>query len=182
VDGAPTRGHIRPGASSAEGGTVPIETLYNEDFVRWTERQAEALRRAAHAGSNLPLDWENLAEEIESVGKRDRREVESHVRNILVHRLKLACSPAREPRTRWITEIREFRDRLKRVTRDSPSLRAQLDEIIAAEIPGALGKAREELELYGEAEAARCVTVERLHGLTAAEILDDGWPPTMERA
>ena len=45
--------------------------LYGEDFVRWTEEQAAALRRAK--GSNPPLDWENLAEEIESLGKSDRR-------------------------------------------------------------------------------------------------------------
>jgi hypothetical protein len=50
---------------------VKASALYGEDFVRWTEEQAAALRRAK--GSNLPLDWENLAEEIESSGKSDRR-------------------------------------------------------------------------------------------------------------
>ena len=38
------------------------DTLYDEDFVVWTERQAENLRHSAREGSNLPLDWENLAE------------------------------------------------------------------------------------------------------------------------
>jgi len=38
-----------------------LNNLYDEDFVRWTEEQAAALRQAK--GSNLPLDWENLAEE-----------------------------------------------------------------------------------------------------------------------
>ncbi|MFL5420976.1 MAG: DUF29 family protein, partial [Myxococcales bacterium] len=42
--------------------------LYEQDFLRWTEQQATALRRAGK-DSNLPLDWENLAEEIESLGK-----------------------------------------------------------------------------------------------------------------
>jgi len=52
--------------------------LYDEDFVRWTEEQATALRRAKSLppagtrGSNLLLDWENRAEEIESLGKSDR--------------------------------------------------------------------------------------------------------------
>ena len=45
--------------------------LYDQDFLRWTEQQATALRRAAK-DSNLPLDWENLAEEIESLGKSHR--------------------------------------------------------------------------------------------------------------
>lgn len=43
--------------------------LYEEDFVRWTEQQAAALRAAARAAINLPLDWENLAEGIDSLGR-----------------------------------------------------------------------------------------------------------------
>jgi hypothetical protein len=60
-----------------------LKALYDQDFVRWTEEQAAALRRAkslppaAPRGSNLLLDWENLAEEIESLGKSDRRELRS---------------------------------------------------------------------------------------------------------
>jgi len=46
--------------------------LYEHDFFLWTQEQAAGLRRAK--ASNLPLDWENLAEEIESLGKSDRRE------------------------------------------------------------------------------------------------------------
>ena len=46
-------------------------TLYEEDFVAWTEQQAEALRSAARGSTNQPLDWENLAEEIESLGRSD---------------------------------------------------------------------------------------------------------------
>jgi hypothetical protein len=48
--------------------TSKLADLYEEDFVRWTEQQAAALRAAARAGTNLPLDWENLAEEIDSLG------------------------------------------------------------------------------------------------------------------
>ena len=43
--------------------------LYEEDFVRLTEEQSSALRNAVKAGTNLPLDWENLAEEVESLGR-----------------------------------------------------------------------------------------------------------------
>jgi Domain of unknown function DUF29 len=38
-----------------------VAQLYEEDFVRWTEQQSNALREAAPTGTNLPLDWENLA-------------------------------------------------------------------------------------------------------------------------
>ena len=60
-----------------------VGALYDRDFVLWTEEQAAALRRAK--GSNLPLDWENLAEEIESLGKSDRRALSSQIRRILHH-------------------------------------------------------------------------------------------------
>jgi hypothetical protein len=49
--------------------------LYEHDFVRWTETQAAELRRAAETGTNLPLDWEHLAEEVESLGSRERWEI-----------------------------------------------------------------------------------------------------------
>ena len=41
--------------------------LYEEDFVEWAEQQSRALRDAAELSTNLPLDWENLAEEIEGL-------------------------------------------------------------------------------------------------------------------
>ena len=72
-----------------------LKALYDQDFVRWTEEQAAALRRAksllpaATRGSNLLLDWENLAEEIESLGKSDRRELRSQITRVLRHLLKL---------------------------------------------------------------------------------------------
>jgi len=47
-----------------------LSELYDRDFVLWSKEQAAALRRAK--ASNLPLDWENLAEEIESLGKSQR--------------------------------------------------------------------------------------------------------------
>ena len=45
-----------------------VKTLYDQDFVAWSKLQAEALRTAARTGSNQELDWENIAEEIESLG------------------------------------------------------------------------------------------------------------------
>ena len=92
-----------------------LSALYDEDFVRWTEEQAAALRRARSippagiSGSNLPLDWDNLAEEIESLGKSDRRELRSQITRVLRHLLKLEASPAAEPRAGWRATIDEAR-------------------------------------------------------------------------
>src|SRR5438477_5024382 len=80
--------------------------LYEEDFVRWTEQQSSALREAAAAGTNLPLDWENLAEEIESLGRSQRHELHSRIAGIPEHLLKLDYSRANDPRRGWIETVR----------------------------------------------------------------------------
>src|SRR5215471_10976931 len=92
--------------------------LYDRDFFLWTQEQSAALRRAKD--SNLPLDWENLAEEIESLGKSDRRELRSQIRRVLRHLFKLETSPARAPRAGWRSTIREARTEVADVLRDSP--------------------------------------------------------------
>jgi len=71
---------------------------YDEDLAQWCESQARALRDGARAGTNLPIDWENVAEEIESMGKSQGRELASRIAVILLHLMKLETSPATEPR------------------------------------------------------------------------------------
>src|SRR4051794_12819538 len=94
--------------------------LYDADFVVWTERQGAELRQLAREGSNLPLDWETLAEEIESLGRRDRHDVESFVRLITIHLLKLGFSPAQDTPATWMDEADEFRLQLRQALKDSP--------------------------------------------------------------
>lgn len=128
--------------------------LYDRDFVLWTEEQAAALRAAKD--SNLPLDWKNLAEEIESLGKSDRRELRSQIRRVLRHLFKLEASPAAEPRSGWRTTVRDARSEIEDVLRDSPSLRREVDDLIATERRTAARLAAEDLAQYGEpAEAVR---------------------------
>jgi uncharacterized protein DUF29 len=96
-------------------GMAKLKALYDEGFVRWTEEQAAALRcakslsPAGTRGSTLLLDWENLAEEIESLGRSDRRELRSQITRVLRHLLKLEDSPAAEPRAGWRATIDEAR-------------------------------------------------------------------------
>jgi Domain of unknown function DUF29 len=96
-------------------------TLYDEDFVLWTEEQAALLRNARD--SNPPLDWENLAEEIASLGRSDRRALASQMRRILHHLLKMGASPTVEPQLGWRSTIVDARAEIEDVLRDSPSLR-----------------------------------------------------------
>jgi hypothetical protein len=149
--------------------------LYDEDFVRWTEQQAALLRRARSAGANPPLDWDNLAEEIESLGRSDRRELRSQITRILHHLLKLEASPAAEPRGGWQNTIQQARDEAEALLEDSPSLRNEVAGIIAKQIGGAVKLAARDLELHGEPTDRRKARL-AAGGFTAAEVLGDWFP------
>jgi hypothetical protein len=103
--------------------TMPQPARAESDFYRWTQQQAAELRRAAKARSNLPLDWLRLAEEIESLGERDRREVYSRLVRAIEHLLKLQFGPANEPRRLWEISVLNQRRDLQQILASSPSLK-----------------------------------------------------------
>lgn len=126
--------------------------LYEEDFYAWTQAQAQALRRLAAERWNGPLDLEHLAEEVEDLGREQRNAVLSQLRRIIEHRLKLAYSPAREPRSGWLNSIddalAEIALRLTRTIRREAE--AELPKLYAQAVP----RVARELRAYGEEEAA----------------------------
>ena len=77
----------------------PAQSLYYRDFFAWTRERAALLRRQAARESTTDLDLENLAEEIDSSGKSDRRALASQLAPITEHLLKLQFGRADEPRT-----------------------------------------------------------------------------------
>ena len=127
--------------------------LYDEDLLLWSEEQARALRSAAHSGANLPIDWENVAEEIESLGKSLARELASRVSTILIHLMKLEASPAAEPRIGCTETIREQRDQIERVLKEAPSLRQAVPDVVLEELAGARKRVRASLADYGAQSA-----------------------------
>jgi hypothetical protein len=89
-----------------------MAVLYEEDFVLWTEKTAELLKRKDFDA----VDWENLIEEVECMGRSERQAVESLLTQLVKHLLKLSYwKSARERNARhWIGEIAEFRSQLKK--------------------------------------------------------------------
>jgi Domain of unknown function DUF29 len=134
--------------------------LYEQDFVRWTEAQAAGLRRAAETKSNLPLDWMNLAEEVESLGRSQRRELRSRLANIIEHLLQLQHSPATEPRIGWTETIGRERREIERLLEDSPSLRGELEQALAAEWHRTAKFVAEVLEKRGELQSYSPIPLE----------------------
>ncbi len=147
--------------------------LYDQDFLLWTEEQATALRRAR--GSNLPLDWDNLAEEIESLGTSQRTQLNSQVRRILRHLFKLEASPAADPRAGWRTTVRDVRTEIEDLLEASPSLRREIDAVVKRQGTSAAKLAAHDLEDHGERAEAVWARVEK-GGFTAEQVLDDWFP------
>ena len=150
-----------------------VSELYDRDFFLWTQEQATALR--AVKDSNLPLDWDNLAEEIESLGKSDRRELRSQIRRIMRHLLKLEISPALDLRGGWCSTIADSRSEIEDVLQDSPSLRREVDRMIVEELNTAAKFAAADLRQHGEPAEAVCARLEK-GGFTAEQVLGDWFP------
>jgi hypothetical protein len=160
----------------AEPAMSDVKTLYDKDFVAWSKNQAEALRAESHAGSNQKLDWENLAEEIESLGKSQLHELKSQIRRVIEHLLKLEYSPAADPRRGWIESIGDARGEIELVLEDSPSLKKEIDAAIAGGLKHAARKAIFALEDHGELDPTVAARL-RATAYTSEQILGDWYPP-----
>jgi len=150
-----------------------IGQLYDQDFILWTEEQAAALRRSK--GSNLPLDWENLAEEIESLGISQRTQLHSQLRRILHHLFKLEGSSAAEPRAGWRATIRDARAEIEDLLEASPSLRREIDAAVKKQAPRAAKLAAGDLAEQGEHVDAVWARLEK-GGFTPEQVVEDWFP------
>ena len=119
---------------------------YDQDLCAWATRQAALLR----AGRAHEADLANIAEEIEDLCRRDRRELASRVRTVLWHLMKLRACAARLPRSGWRAVIEEQRAEIERVLADSPSLRRELADVVARESAAARRLAAADLAEQGE--------------------------------
>lgn len=100
---------------------------YDTDFYLWSQHQAALLRE----GALTELDIENLAEEIESLGKSNRRELRSRLEVLILHLLKWYYQPeGRQMGHSWYDTIEEQRRELRLLLEDSPSLRRQVSDLI----------------------------------------------------
>jgi len=137
---------------------------YETDFYLWTQQQADLLRQ----GALSTLDIENLIEEIESMGKRDRRAIESHLFVILLHLLKWQYQSQRRGKS-WRLSVWNGRLDIIRLLKDSPSLHPQLFTLATEEYPAARKQAANETGLPLTTFPEECpFTIEQITG--------DWWP------
>lgn len=97
-------------------------STYDSDFYGWAIEQASLLK----SGRYGELDTINLLEEIEGMGKSEKRALESRLTVLLQHLLKWQYQPVRRGKS-WELTIREQRLRIEKILRGNPSLKRQLD-------------------------------------------------------
>ena len=105
----------------------PPNDLYESDFYAWTQQQAQLLREKRWND----LDLENLVDEVESVGRSDKRQIQSRLEILLAHLLKWKYQPGGRGGGGWVGTMFEQRQRLADLIEDSPSLRSFYQEQVA---------------------------------------------------
>ena len=148
---------------------ISYPELYEHDYYAWIREQVRALRehRIEH------IDFENVAEEIEDLGKSEKRSVESHLETLLVNSLKLSYARglSRDRNARlWENTIELARFRIRRLLDESPSLRPMLEELFNNAYEGARISARRALGFPTE-------PLPETPPWTPEQVLDDNFVP-----
>ena len=130
---------------------MPKSGLYEQDFYAWANEQAALLRN----GQLSAADIEHIAEEIESMGKTEKRELVSRLSVLLLHLLKWQFQPERRGAS-WEGTIHIQRRDLSDHLDDNPSLRAKLPDAISASYDRAIYAAAGETNLPRSTFPAEC--------------------------
>jgi hypothetical protein len=125
--------------------------LYEQDFYAWANEQAALLR----TGQVSDADLEHIAEEIESMGRSEKRELVSRLKLLLTHLLKWQFQPTLRG-TSWRLTIEEQRREVGDHLADNPSLKGALPETVASAYAGAILVAARETGLGRESFPPEC--------------------------
>lgn len=142
-----------------------VSSLYDADYAAWIDSTLKKLKQQDYSS----VDWENLIEEIEDMGRSEKRRLESNLTVVLLHLLKWQYQPERRSRS-WNASIVEHRRRVRKDLRDSPSLKPYLVSIRQESYEDAVRSATVETGLPTDTFPAECEYV-------IAQILDDDFLP-----
>ncbi|MEA5616399.1 DUF29 domain-containing protein [Cronbergia sp. UHCC 0137] len=121
---------------------INTPSLYDQDFYLWTQTIVEQLKN----NSFNQIDVPNLIEEIESMGRGEKRELKNRLIVLLMHILKWQYQPEKRSQS-WRSTITEQRICIDTLLEDSPSLQPLLQEIFVDCYQKARLKAAEETEI-----------------------------------
>ncbi|AFZ34167.1 protein of unknown function DUF29 [Stanieria cyanosphaera PCC 7437] len=136
---------------------------YEEDYYLWTQTMVEKFKNKDY----LNIDWDNLIEEIEDLGKSQKRAVESLLLRLTEHILKLKYWETERERNKkhWQSEVVNFLVLLRKRLKESPSLKNNLAEIY------------EETLLDSKRSMSKLFDLPEQIELTLAQVLDEDWFP-----
>lgn len=103
-----------------------MTATYQQDFYTWTQEQANLLKQ----GRFNEVDLKHLVEEIEDMGKSEKRALESYIENLLMHLLKWKYQPYYKGRRSWELIIIEQRKRLHWHLKENPGLKSKIPDAI----------------------------------------------------
>jgi hypothetical protein len=121
---------------------VDLRSVYEVDYAGWVFDQVERLRRERPEG----FDWASVAEELEDLGKSERRALASHLRNVLIHLLKWQFQPSQRSES-WRLSISNGRLEVSELLIENPSFRVELDSVVRRQYALARGLATRETNL-----------------------------------
>jgi len=142
--------------------------LYETDFYQWAIEQSDRLR----LGKFAELDLENLAEEIESLGKQQRQELRNRLGILIGHLLKWHYQPEKQSKS-WRVTIRGQRREIKYLLLQNPSLKSYLDEAILLGYVQGIDLAVQETPLDDSDIPKECP-------YSVEQIFDDNFPMVIE--
>lgn len=106
--------------------SAPVQEVeYQKDFFKWTKEQAFFLKNQEFN----KLDIANLIEEIESLGRSEKRTLKSYLEVLLMHLLKMVYQPKKQSKS-WILSIKNSRKKFKETLKENPSLKPKLAEFL----------------------------------------------------
>ena len=146
-----------------------MSDLYDTDIVAWAEAQTDLLRRMAKGERvNNQVDWTNIIEEVESVGRSELRAVASALRNAMQHKLYLLGWPNALAARHWQIEVRSH---LAEATKD---FRQSMRKQIEADLPDLYRLARLGVERHVLDEGAPEIALPAACPWTLDQLLADG--------
>ncbi|MFQ4139407.1 DUF29 domain-containing protein [Nodosilinea sp. PGN35] len=152
---------------SADTNVKPT-SLYEQDYQIWLDDTASCLKSRNFDA----LDLENLIEEIESLGRSDKRSLKSYLLRLCEHFFKLCYWEADRDRCfrGWDLEITNFRIRVSTILEDSPSLRRYLDDNF-------LSQYKQARRIFLKASTLEDTTIPERPWFTLEQVLDPDWLP-----
>jgi hypothetical protein len=117
-------------------------SLYETDYLKWLNNTIQQIQDQDYDH----IDWQNLIEEIEDMGRNERRALESNLIIVFLHLLKWQYQPQKRTGS-WERSLIEHRRRIRRALKESPSLNSYLEEILLESYTEAVKQAKAETKL-----------------------------------